>query len=105
MAVRRDTEDRGVPASAAGSTVIFISWDEGTGAGFVKGIDCTQTTVATNPACNPPLFVISPYTTPGTVSQTKSDHYSVMHTIEEILGAPLLGEAATRGSLRADFGL
>jgi len=52
-----------------------------------------------NPAAN------TLYTTPGTVSQTKSDHYSVMHTIEEILGAPLLGEAATRGSLRADFGL
>jgi phospholipase C len=93
------------PVYVAGSTVIFITWDEGSGTGNVKGVDCTQTTVTTNPSCNPPLFVISPYTTPGTVSNAKSDHYSVLHTIEEMLGAPLLGEAATRASLRADFGL
>ena len=48
--------------------------------------------------------VISPFTTAGTQSGTNFTHYSLLRTTEEILGLPLLGNAATATSMRADFG-
>ena len=49
--------------------------------------------------------VISPFTAPGTQSSTNFTHYSLLRTTEEILGVPLLGNAATATSMRAAFGL
>jgi phospholipase C len=48
--------------------------------------------------------VISPYTVPGTHDATNFTHYSLLRTTEEILGAPLLGNAGTATSMRAAFG-
>jgi phospholipase C len=48
--------------------------------------------------------VMSPFTTAGTQSSTNFTHYSLLRTTEEILGLPLLGNAATATSMRADFG-
>jgi len=92
----------GSAAYAAGKTAIFIVWDEGSGTGNVKGVDCTATTTASNPSCNPPLFVISPYTT-GQTSTANSNHYSLLATIETMLGLPALGSAS--GDLRSEYGL
>jgi phospholipase C len=75
-----------------GSLAIFIVWDEGGGTGDVRS------QVAT--------FVLSAFTAPGTQSATPFDHYSLLRTREEILGAPtFLGGAATASSLRAAFNL
>ena len=38
------------------------------------------------------------------LSATNFTHYSLLRTTEEILGVPLLGNAATATSMRADFG-
>jgi acid phosphatase len=49
--------------------------------------------------------VISPFTKPGTRSSTNFTHYSLLRTTEEILGLPLLGNAAGATSMRSAFGL
>lgn len=48
--------------------------------------------------------VISPFTSPGTQSATNFTHYSLLRTTEEVLGVPLLGNAAGAASMRAAFG-
>jgi phospholipase C len=68
----------------SGTTAIFVVWDEYTPM---------------------PNIVISPTTTPGTVSSEQFDHYSLLRTTEELLGLPLLGKAASAPSMRAAFHL
>jgi len=48
--------------------------------------------------------VISPFTAAGTTSNTNFTHYSLLRTTEEILGKPLLGNAASATSMRSAFG-
>lgn len=72
----------------AGKTAIFLTWDEG-GSG--------PNQVATE--------VIAPTVPPGTVSATAFSHFSLLRTTEELLGQPLLGQAATAPSMRDAFGL
>jgi hypothetical protein len=75
------------PAYQAGTTAIFIVWDENDGsAGNVV-----------------PALVVSPSTPAGTQSATAFTHYSLLRTTEELLGLPFLGNAATAQSMRADF--
>ncbi|HJU37375.1 MAG TPA: alkaline phosphatase family protein [Gaiellaceae bacterium] len=78
------------PEYTSGSTVIFITWDEGESCS-----GCTNQI---------PTIVISP-TTKGIRSTTTFNHYSMLRTTEEILGLPLIGGAATATSMRAAFGL
>ncbi len=62
----------------SGTTAVFLTWDEGAG---------TSQRV--------PTVVISPYTAPGTSSDIRFDHYSMLKTTEELLGYPAtLGHAA-----------
>jgi hypothetical protein len=49
--------------------------------------------------------VASPYTAVGARSGTAYDHYSLLRTTEEILGQPLLGNAASANSMLTAFGL
>jgi len=49
--------------------------------------------------------VISPFTAAGTKSNTNFTHYSLLRTTEEILGKPLLCNAASATSMRSAFGL
>jgi phosphatidylinositol-3-phosphatase len=62
-----------------GSTVVFVVWDEPTPMPFVA---------------------VSPAIPPGSVVTTPVDHYSLLRTTEELLGLPLLGQAADATSLR-----
>ena len=41
----------------------------------------------------------------GTLSGTLFNHYSLLRTTEELLGLPLLGQAASAASMRPAFGL
>lgn len=73
------------PTYRAGSTAVFIVWDE-------PGII--------------PHLVVSPSTRPGTVVDTPFDHYSLLRTTEEMLGIGYhLGRAAAARSMRSAFRL
>jgi hypothetical protein len=75
------------PQYQAGNTVIFITWDENSGS--------TGNQV--------PCIVISPYTH-GVKDPTPYTHYSLLRTTEELLGLPLLGNAASANSMLGKFG-
>ena len=78
------------PQYEAGNTVIFITWDEDSG-------PCSS---CTNKV---PLIVISPYTN-HVRDGTLYSHYSLLRTSEELLGLPLLGNAASANSMLGKFG-
>ncbi len=68
------------PAYLAGTTVVFVVWDEDDGS-------------ASNQV---PLIVVSPSTAPGTQAGALFDHYALLRTTEQLLGLPFLGHAGTR---------
>jgi hypothetical protein len=75
------------PQYQAGNAVIFITWDENSGSSG-NGVPC---------------IVISPYTH-GVKDATPYSHYSLLRTTEELLGLPLLGNAASANSMLGRFG-
>jgi hypothetical protein len=77
------------PDYTAGNTVIFITFDENDG----RAGNLVST------------IVISPSTRPGTTSSTSYNHYSLLHTAEELLRLPFLANAATAASMATDFNL
>jgi hypothetical protein len=78
------------PQYRAGSTAVFITWDEDDGS--------TDEHVAT--------LVLSPTTPAGTQVATRFTHYSLLRTTEEMLGIGRhLGQAATAASMRGAFHL
>ena len=74
----------GSPTYRAGTTALFVIWDEPTPVADV---------------------VVAPAVRPGTVSPVPVDHYSLLRATEEMLGLPLLGSAGTAPSLRTVFGI
>lgn len=79
------------PEYQAGRTVIILTWDE-----------------ANQRTSRIPFVVISPYTAPGTVSNTAFNHYSVLKATEQMLGiTTFLAGAADPAvtSIRPDFNL
>jgi phospholipase C len=69
----------------AGSTVLFIVWDEPTPM---------------------PMIVVAPSARPGVDSTARWDHYSLLRTTEELLSLPgRLGQATTAASMRSEFGI
>ena len=68
----------------AGRTAVFVVWDEPTPM---------------------PVLIVAPTTPAGASSTAPFDHYSLLHTTEELLGLPYLGQAATAASMRSAFGL
>jgi hypothetical protein len=72
------------PEYKAGRTVILITFDEG------------QLTNS-----NIPLFVVSPYVNPGATETRRFTHYSLLHSMQEMMGlGPFLANAATAPSMR-----
>ena len=84
-----------------GELVVFLTFDEGHG-GF-GGESCHLH--PSDPSCHIATIVISPFVTPGTVSQTTFTHYSLLRTPENLLGLPLLGRAQNAVGMRRAFGL
>jgi phospholipase C len=72
------------PAYRSGTTAVFIVWDEPTPM---------------------PAIVVSASTPPATTTSEPYDHYSLLRTTEELLGLPLLGDAAGATSMRPTFNL
>jgi phospholipase C len=87
----------------AGNTVVFITWDEGSGGS--TGEDCATKT--TDQSCHIATLVVSPSTTPGRRSATFYTHYSLLKTTEQLLGLGYLGHAAdsSTSSMRTAFNL
>ncbi len=70
------------PSYNRGETALFITWDEDTPI---------------------PNIVVAPSVHAGTTVTTAVSHYSLLRATEEMLGLPLLGEAANAPSLRGLF--
>jgi hypothetical protein len=68
------------PAYQAGNTALIITWDEGTHG--TVGESCATNT--TDQSCHVAAIVVSPYTVPGTVSNSLFNHYSLLKTTEEM---------------------
>jgi phospholipase C len=85
----------------AGTTAVFVTWDEGSGGYPVE--DCDDTT--TDASCRVATIVISPSTPAGTISGTFYSHYSLLATTEQLLGLPKLGQAASSSTMTAAFHL
>ena len=89
------------PEYQDGNTVVFITWDEGTGG--KNGEDCVANT--TDPSCQVPTIVISPSTPAGATSATLFNHYSLLGTTEQLLGLPPLGAASAYPTMASAFNL
>jgi phosphatidylinositol-3-phosphatase len=86
----------------AGRTAIFVVWDDS--GRDPPGIDDCE--ASDDPDCLAPLVVVSPSTHAGTRSATRLNHYSLLRTIQELLGLPgLLGGAGSAPSFRQPFNL
>jgi phospholipase C len=86
----------------AGTTAVFITWDEGSGGYSIE--DCDDST-STDNSCHVPTFVISPSTPAGARSGAFYDHYSLLATTEQLLGLPKLRSAASAATMTSAFGL
>jgi hypothetical protein len=82
----------GTPQYQHGNTVIFITWDE----------DASQTG-GPQESNHVATLVISRYTH-AVQDGTSYRHYSLLRTTEELLGLPLLGNAASANSMLGKFG-
>lgn len=82
-------------------TVIFLTWDEG-GGGTI-GENCASNT--TDQSCHVLLVAIAPSVKAGTVDTALTSHYSLLKTIEQLLGRSQLGLAKSAASLETAFNL
>jgi phospholipase C len=78
------------PQYQDGSTVVFVTWDEDDG----------------SHANHVALLAVSPGTPAGARVRTRLTHYSLLRSIEHLLGLPRLGAAkGARGGISEGFGL
>ena len=76
------------PAYKSGTTALFITYDEGTGAAN------RVYTVVAAPSVRPHTVVAAPF-----------DHYSLLRTVEKLLGLPCLANACRAQSMAESFRL
>lgn len=81
------------PEWLAGNTVVFIVWDEGT----KKLTPPEDSHVAT--------IVVAPSVVAGTQDPTSWTHYSLLNTVEGLLGQPCLANACGAGDIAPNFNL
>jgi hypothetical protein len=84
-------------------TAIFIVWDEGESSTSTIGENCATNTV--DQSCHVPAIVIAPSVKPKTTASTLFNHYSLLKTVEDLLGVPELGLASSATSMLAAFNL
>ena len=87
----------------AGTTAVFVVWDEGSG-GY-PAEDCDDA-ASTDSSCRVPAIVISPSTPAGRIRPGAFfDHYSLLATAEQLLRLPRLRSAASAATMTAAFHL
>lgn len=88
----------------SGRLVVIITYDEGSsgpGRPEIVGTDCADPRQGTTqPTCQIPTFVVGRYVSHVQDAQFLT-HYSILRTVEQWAGLPLLGQAATASSLDA----
>jgi poly(3-hydroxybutyrate) depolymerase len=84
------------PQYQSGSMAIFVTFDE-------SNVNDTQG--ATTPPDNHVYTAVISRNTSAVKSATTYTHYSLLRTTEELLGLPLLGNAASANSMATSFGL
>jgi hypothetical protein len=89
------------PEYRAGTTAVFITWDEGSG-GYPDE-NCAANT--TDASCRIATIVVSPSTRHGATSAALFNHYSLLGTTEQLLGLPKLGQASSYPTLTTAFNL
>jgi hypothetical protein len=85
----------------AGDTAIFITWDEGKAGS--TGENCTART--SDQSCHVPAIVVAPSVKKGTIASARFTHYSLLRTVESLLGLPVLGLAKTANGMERSFNL
>jgi hypothetical protein len=91
------------PEYTSGSTVVFVTFDEGADNDGGAGENCVGNT--DDSSCHVPAIVISPSTPAGSTSATLFSHYSLLATTEQLLRLPALGQAASAATMTAAFNL
>jgi phosphatidylinositol-3-phosphatase len=86
-----------------GSTVVFITWDEGEGGHYAKGEHCATNT--SDVSCHIAAVVLSPSTKAGTRSGALFNHYSLLATAEQLLRLSKLGQAGSATTMTKAFNL
>jgi phosphatidylinositol-3-phosphatase len=87
-----------------GSTVIFITFDEGSDVGsYADGENCATNT--TDTSCHLPTFIISPSVKVGARNGTLFNHYSLLGTAEQLLHLSKLGLANNYPTMVSAFNL
>lgn len=76
------------PAYRSGSLALFVAWDEN---GGTDG----------GPTNHVPCLVVAPSVRPGTRDATTYTHYSLLASIEDLLGLPRISNAAAAASMVA----
>jgi phosphatidylinositol-3-phosphatase len=89
------------PVYRSGSTVVFVTWDEG---GTPRSTNNCATNT-TDPGCHVALLVMSPFTQPGMRWSALANHYSLLKVTQHLLGLAYLGQSAAAPSLNAAFRL
>ena len=89
------------PVYQSGNTAVFLVWDEGEPGS--AGADCASNT--SDQGCHVALLVIAPSVTPGTQVGTLFNHYSLLRTVEQLLGLSYLGQAQSASSMVQGFNL
>jgi len=78
-------------AYKARDTAIFIVWDEGEGGNYSAGEHCVA---SSDTSCHVPLIVVAPSVPKGVKVGGNYSHYSLLATIDWLLGVPDLSGAA-----------
>lgn len=86
-----------------GSTVVFVTWDEGEGGHYAAGEQCATNT--SDVSCRVATLVISPSTKQGTRSGALFSHYSLLATTEQLLHLAKLGLAGSAATMTKAFNL
>jgi len=89
------------PVYKSGNTAVFLTWDEGEPGS--AGAACANN--VSDQGCHVALLVIAPSVKPGTQVNTPLDHYSLLRTVEQLLGLAYLREAQTATSMVQAFNL
>jgi phospholipase C len=104
------------PSYQAGTTLLLITYDEGSGSDSTVGEDCTNKSLdlpvtsgvsAHQDSCHVPLFVVYPYTRAGATNSNFFDHYSITRTVEKMFGLTFLAHAGDAQTLALvnEFGI
>jgi len=91
------TKIMATPDYQNGSTVVFVTWDEGVEGGRPFNEDCLAPANLSDESCHIATIVASRWVTPGTKSSTFFTLYGLLKTTEKLMGLPYLRHAGDAG--------